>query len=147
MRRRCSLRWWQPRRLALVAFGKEAKSVNLPDEIGHTSPSSEPKSNHKYPYHNEGIYDIHCSPAWHEEGRLLCSILKNTHQFKQTNQLKTSKCFFSSNTQCSNVFFYAFRTQNIFSIVLIILEQLFVYFFLLVWSVLMTSTTENILNR
>lgn len=64
------------RRLALVALGKEAKSVNLPYKIGHTGPSSKPKSNHKNPYHNEGIKNIHCCPTRHEERRFLCCILQ-----------------------------------------------------------------------
>lgn len=63
--------------LALVALGEKPKSVNLPDKVGDAGPSSKPKPNHKDPYHNEGIEDIHCRPAWHEERRLLCSILRN----------------------------------------------------------------------
>lgn len=72
--------WWR----ALVAFGKKPKCVNLPYEVGHAGPSSKPKSNYKNPYHNECIEDIHCSPAWHEERRLLCSILQN-----EKNKIKT----------------------------------------------------------
>lgn len=31
------------RRFALVTFGEEAESVNLPDEVGHAGPSAKPE--------------------------------------------------------------------------------------------------------
>lgn len=33
-------------RLALIALGEESKCVNLPDEVGHAGPTTEPKPNH-----------------------------------------------------------------------------------------------------
>lgn len=49
--------------LALVAFCKMPKCVNLCYEVGHAGPSSKPKSNHKNPYHDECIQDIYSCPT------------------------------------------------------------------------------------
>ena len=90
--------WWR----ALVAFGKKPKCVNLPYEVGHAGPSSKPKSNYKNPYHNECIEDIHCSPAWHEERRLLCSILQNLKEKKKlyiTQDAPTLLLYYSQKSQ------------------------------------------------
>lgn len=60
---------------ALIALGKESKSVNLPDEIGHASPSSKSKANYQHPYHYKCVYHIHGCPAREEKWKLLSRIL------------------------------------------------------------------------
>jgi len=81
----CCCHGWWGWGLALVTLGKEPKSVNLLDEVGHAGPSSKPKPNHQNPHHNECIEHIHCSPAWHEDRRLLSSILQNKKQIVSHN--------------------------------------------------------------
>jgi len=93
----CCHCWWRWR-LALVALGKEPKIVNLLDEVGHAGPSSKPKPNHQNPHHNKCIEHIHCSPAWHKERRLLCSILQNKNQFHSHNWGHYFKYFLNKTT-------------------------------------------------
>ena len=38
---------------ALIALGKEAKSINLFDEVGHASPPTKAKADYQDPYHYE----------------------------------------------------------------------------------------------
>ncbi|KAK2414624.1 auxin transporter protein [Trifolium repens] len=84
----CNHNWWW---LALVALSKKPKCVNLSNEVGHTSPSTKPKPNHQYPYHNECIENIHCCPAWHEERRFFSSILQNNNSNTKLDSLKSDK--------------------------------------------------------
>lgn len=67
--------WRRHRRLALVALGKEAECVDLPNEISDASPSSEPETHNEYPNHDEGVDRIHGHPTPHEGRRLLGRIL------------------------------------------------------------------------
>lgn len=60
---------------ALIAFGEETKGVDLPNEIGHARPPSEPEADHQHPQHHKHIHNIHPRPARQEEGRLLRCIL------------------------------------------------------------------------
>ena len=64
--------------LALVALGEEPERVDLLDEVGHASPTSESESDNEHPNYYECIHHIHGSPAWHEKGQLLCCILFGT---------------------------------------------------------------------
>lgn len=74
----CSSRGW-----TLVALGEKTKCVNLLDEIGHTSPPSQSKANHKYPYHYKCIQYVHGCPAWEEDRRFLNCILHLQQRNKQ----------------------------------------------------------------
>lgn len=64
--------WWG---LALVALGKEPKSIDLFDEVVHASPPSKAEANYEDPDDYKCIYHIHSWPAWEEEWGLLCCIL------------------------------------------------------------------------
>ena len=60
---------------ALVAFGEEAKCINLMDEVGHTSPSTKAKPDNQDPYYYEYVDRICPHPSSHVFRRLLHRIL------------------------------------------------------------------------
>lgn len=48
---------------ALIALGEQSKCVNLADEIGHASPATEPKSDHKNPHNHKAIDCVMSHPS------------------------------------------------------------------------------------
>lgn len=92
---------WLVRR-ALVAFGKETKSVDLANKVDHTCPSSEPKSNNEYPNHHKYVYAVSPQPSSHHSRRPLHRILFMVYQNKQQLRIGTK--------YCCNIFYINFET-------------------------------------
>ena len=68
-------RWWELG--ALVAFGEEAKCVDLVDEVGHASPTPEPESHHQHPTHHECVDRVRANPPPHKPRRGLHCVLQS----------------------------------------------------------------------
>lgn len=83
--------WW--RSLALVAFRKESKRIDLSNKVCHTSPSSKSEPNNENPSHNERVYSKHSDPAREEERRLLRRILQRKEGEERNKQYKFNLCF------------------------------------------------------
>lgn len=76
---------------ALIALGKETKSVNLLDEVAHASPAPEAEADYQHPYHYKCVHCIHGCPAREEARWFLCRILHTqNHTTKRFGKIKRS---------------------------------------------------------
>jgi len=108
-------RWCCSCWLALIALCEESERVHLPNEVGHASPSAEPKTNHQHPHHHEGVDNIHGGPAWHEKRRLLCSILpeKQYSNKLSANKLRLLTTFFDKICICDRHVVELFEREGV----------------------------------